>query len=375
MNKMDIPIRAVGGPNLRGVDQPPFVRSLFMLTGLAAAYLSAVAAYEKFALGLPVVREEPALFDGYHLARSAITLAFAALIVWAIASGRSRKSSLDQTNLSGSEWATAIAVMLGALGCTALLLISPEAFNRHASEDSALEWASALFLFGASALFARDFVLRLRTRSDESWSTTAGLVVAGGFSILFFLIAMEEISWMQRIVGFETPAEVAAVNWQGEFNLHNIQTDLSETVYYFGAGIFLLLLPLVKEAAPEWRLLRPLSDFIPARIVVAVSAPLSIFNYGHWNLIPVQFTAMVTLFVLIAYAQAATRRGDKAERLLFLFLAASVAAGQAAFLAYGSTMIQLPNATEFKEFFIALGLACFAFTACARRLTALDDAS
>ncbi len=94
---------------------------------------------------------------------------------------------------------------------------------------------------------------------------------------------------------------------------------------------------------------------------------MSIFIYGHWNLIPVQATAMITLFVLLAYAAAAGRRGGGEERLLFLFLAGGVAAGQALVLAHGPAMPQIPNATEFKEFFIALGLAPFAAGATSAR--------
>lgn len=44
------------------------------------------------------------------------------------------------------------------------------------------------------------------------------LVVAG----LFFFVGMEEISWGQRILGFDTPAVIAAHNAQGEFSLHNL---------------------------------------------------------------------------------------------------------------------------------------------------------
>ncbi len=75
---------------------------------------------------------------------------------------------------------------------------------------------------------------------------------------------------------------------------------------------------------------------------------------------------MITLFVLLAYAAVAGRRGNGKERLLFLFLAGGVAAGQGLVLAYGPAMPQIPNATEFKEFFIALGFACFAVGALER---------
>jgi hypothetical protein len=78
-----------------------------------------------------------------------------------------------------------------------------------------------------------------------------------------FVIGMEEISWGQRLFGFATPERLAEANWQAEFNFHNVQTDLSETVYYFGAGIFLIVLPLLRDLVPvsvashRWLTLRP----------------------------------------------------------------------------------------------------------------------
>src|SRR5690606_27922034 len=42
-------------------------------------------------------------------------------------------------------------------------------------------------------------------------------------AILFFFGAGEEISWGQRILGFDTPDELSAVNAQDEANLHNVE--------------------------------------------------------------------------------------------------------------------------------------------------------
>lgn len=45
--------------------------------------------------------------------------------------------------------------------------------------------------------------------------------ILGGVVMVFF--GGEEINWGQRIIGFETPAFLANLNTQGEFNLHNIR--------------------------------------------------------------------------------------------------------------------------------------------------------
>lgn len=340
---------------------PEFLRPLAIVIGLTLLGFLGFAGYERLTLNLPFVREEPALFTPYYIARSAFTLVASGTMVWLISRAPSSAFKRSDSSLRPWERNSAYLVTALALVFTGVFLLSPSAFADLAQEDRPLEWFSALFLFAGSGLFAVDFLRRTRTRKSGDLTDATGAAVAAGFSILLFLIGMEEVSWMQRLVGFETPAEVAELNWQGEFNLHNLQTDLSETVYYAGAGLFLILLPLVREAALDWTLLRRFCDFLPIKAVAAASAPISIFNYGHWNLIPIQLTAMITFFVLVAYAASAARRGDRGETLLFVFLTVSVASGQAVFLAYGQFMQQIPNATEFKEFFIALGLACFAF--------------
>ena len=353
--------------DLGGRDHPAFLKSLCIVIAITICGFLLFAIYEKVALGLPLVREEPALFEPYYLGRSAFAILMSALLVWVVSRGRRDSSTLDRVDLRPWQRTASLAVMAGALVCAGVFFASPELFGELAQEDRELEWASALFLFAGSGLFAASFLSRLRTRQRGDVVGTMGVGLAAGFSILFFLIGMEEISWMQRVVGFETPADVAEVNWQGEFNLHNIQTDLSETVYYFGSGLFLIFLPLLREAAPDWRLLRAVSDFIPGRAVAAVSAPVAIFNYGHWNLLPVQITTTITVFVLLTYAAAAWRRNNSSEALSFVVLVCSATAGQAVFLAYGQFMTYIPNATEFKEFFIALGLACFAGGVWSRR--------
>jgi hypothetical protein len=43
-----------------------------------------------------------------------------------------------------------------------------------------------------------------------------------GFAILFFVAFGEEISWGQRVLGFQTPAVLNELNRQGEINIHNL---------------------------------------------------------------------------------------------------------------------------------------------------------
>jgi hypothetical protein len=97
-----------------------------------------------------------------------------------------------------------------------LALADPDAFLSLSREDSVLEWGQL-----ASLVLAGAFVLllaRRRLRAREPRGALALAAVAAGC----LLVAGEEISWSQRIVGFETPAEIADANRQEEVTVHNL---------------------------------------------------------------------------------------------------------------------------------------------------------
>ena len=277
---------------------------------IAAAGFAAFAFYESRYLGLFPLGEVRPKADAYHYARSAFALLLSLLIVRTIYRERVDGCPLDREALPAAGAAAALAVLGCALALTLLFWIDPAGFARGALEDSAVEWLSALLLLGSSILFLRTALHRRR----EGAAALPPLL----FALLFFLMGMEEISWLQRVIGFNTPAELARANMQGEFNLHNVHTDLSENLYYVGAASFLIVLPLLREALPglrgswAWML-----EYVPSRGVAAVSMPLSIFNYGMWNVIPMQMTMMLTVLVCGFYARAAHGRGERGEAGLF----------------------------------------------------------
>lgn len=341
----------------------PAGRPILAAVALALAGLIAFSLYEAVALGLPVAREEPARFDLYHAGRSVFALIVSGLLVAALVRARARRSALDREPCRAPSLILAACALAMGAAATGLFVADPAAFHAHAQEDRPLEWASAGLLLAAGGLFALVAARTLLGAGRRSWPA---LLLGGGLAALLLVMAMEEISWGQRLFGFATPDSLAAVNWQGEFNFHNIQTDLSELVYYAGASVFLGLLPLLRDLAPRAAAAHPLFAFIPGRGVALVSAPAAWFNYGHWNLLPVQLGTMLALGALLVFARAAGRRGDRAERALFLLAAAATVAGQALLLGYGPAMVELPDATEYKEFFIALGFGWYALTAARR---------
>lgn len=93
---------------------------------------------------------------------------------------------------------------------------NPKAFMALCEEDALVENMQFLFFLAAGVLAVRLAV--------KFWSATDKLVAVayGMFGLLCVFIAMEEISWGQRLIGFETPDAIKDDNIQDEFNLHNI---------------------------------------------------------------------------------------------------------------------------------------------------------
>ena len=169
---------------------------------------------------------------------------------------------------------------------------------------------------------------------------------------------MEEVSWLQRQLGFDTPAFLAR-NYQNEANIHNLSTDIAENVYYLGAFVFLIGLPYLCEA---WRLVPSghwLAAFAPGRRVVLIAAPFVGFNYDMWNVIPIQTAFFLTIMILADYAREAWR-GDRFSAVVIALVLAAVVVSQAVFLAGGGDLVRRWDPTEYKELFIPLALLAYA---------------
>jgi hypothetical protein len=76
-----------------------------------------------------------------------------------------------------------------------------------------------------------------------------------------FLVAGEEVSWGQRLLGMGTPEALAEVNVQGETNLHNIE-GVHGIVRAVGVVVLLTLFALLPLAARQIRAVRELTDRI-----------------------------------------------------------------------------------------------------------------
>lgn len=91
------------------------------------------------------------------------------------------------------------------------LVVSPDQVSNLVLEDGVYEYLTCLFLIVSTILFFLAFLKSPRS-GQKYWYLLLALTM--------FFGAGEEISWGQRIFGWETPPD--SINVQGETNIHNL---------------------------------------------------------------------------------------------------------------------------------------------------------
>ncbi len=130
---------------------------------------------------------------------------------------------------------TIITVLMLTIGIS---LWDPLYFSlRFAAEDGVVEYGTAIALLASCFVLIRN-ALSIRGRAG-------GLAVGLTFfyALLFFFGAGEEISWGQRIFGWETSEAMKELNRQDETNLHNIEFGgVALTKHLFGPVLTVVIL-------------------------------------------------------------------------------------------------------------------------------------
>ena len=325
------------------------LRPFAAVVTLAVLFVAVLATYESRTFDWPPYVEGPPELSSYGQLRSLTIFALSAVILWGL-----RRTGVGRRHLDSARqpagWADMAPAGL-ALAFIAVFLASPAQFNLMALEDGPVEWASFAALVLAAAV-----LLHLGASLVPIRRPAALLALALGLGC--FVIAMEEVSWLQRQLGFETP-EFLSRNYQNEANFHNLSTDIIENIYYLGAFVFLIGLPYLCEA---WRLVPAghwIAAFVPERRVVLVAAPLVGFNYDMWNVIPIQTAFFLTVMILADYIRDAWRH-DRFGAAVMSFVLVAVVVPQSVFLASGEDLVRRWDPTEFKELFIPLAVLVYA---------------
>jgi len=123
-------------------------------------------------------------------------------------------------------------------------------------EDYFFENMTAVLLFFSSLLIVIRFFHR------EQYSQAGLILIALGF----FVIGMEEISWGQRIIGWQTPDTFSIYNYQNETNLHNAINPIMTPLYILGnlfLGCMFLFIEELHSSLSRSTLTKPITVFLP----------------------------------------------------------------------------------------------------------------
>ncbi len=139
--------------------------------------------------------------------------------------------------------ALALVVVIGTLAGAAIFeAADADRYYRSVQEDEALEWATFWAFLGAAALNLAVAFRASRRGVRIPWFPV-------GVALFCIFVAMEEISWGQRVLGYRPPAYFLEENYQQELNLHNVfATSLRKGVLkavILGYGVALPLLARV----------------------------------------------------------------------------------------------------------------------------------
>ena len=133
-----------------------------------------------------------------------------------------------------------LIVPLVAVVALVLTVPHPRLYHFLIDEDHVIEWSQFVAILAAAVVFA--VAARRAQQAGRRGLTILFLLVAVGA----FVVAGEEVSWGQRILGLETPEALKDINHQGEANIHNILS--LQRVFNLGellVGLYGFAVPLI----------------------------------------------------------------------------------------------------------------------------------
>ncbi len=145
----------------------------------------------------------------------------------------------------------------------ALFAADADLYYLSVQEDEYLEWGTFWAFILAVAVYGRRAF-----QPSFAWRDAWFLL---GLALFCLVVALEEISWAQRIIGYRPPEYFLESNFQQELNFHNLLgTGVRKTglfVVIFGYGVIarlLAMIPVVRRLLVRLGIVTPPSALIPA---------------------------------------------------------------------------------------------------------------
>lgn len=240
-----------------------------------------------------------------------------------------------------------------------MFLMEPQFADRLAKEDDIVEYLTAIFSLLA-ALITLGLAVYLVFKKKLVLAAVAGILFVG-----FFVIGMEEISWMQRILNVETPEYFRQNNLQGEVNFHNFDTALTMTLFFIATFTFFVVTPIFADIIK--RLLKKIkvsgiAVFIPSEwlalpVLMSLAFAQAGFSTKLHHTIMVVFTIMVLCKLLFAASEEDKNLRAPIYVGLFVFSFVALALGLQDPIKAG---IRPWAVDEYREFFLCLTILIYA---------------
>ena len=199
-------------------------------------------------------------------------------------------------NLSSGLVANALVLAVIAT-YAAIERADADLFYTSVQEDEWLEWATVWAFVAAAGLFGTTSWRRFRAGARPLPWFLAGL------GLFCLWVALEEISWGQRLLGYRPPSYFLEHNYQQEFNLHNVlESDLRKLAVkavLLGYGV---LLPLASLSGWVRHWLGRLAIEAPPIALI----PSFLGTYALYETYPLRFTGeIVELMMGLGFAFSA----------------------------------------------------------------------
>ncbi len=186
----------------------------------------------------------------------------------------------------------------------------PELYYLNVQEDEFLEWATFwAFALAAGAWIWAAVRQRLKTGAVP-WFFTC-------LALFCLVVAMEEISWAQRIFSYRPPAYFLAENFQQELNFHNFASkDSRKILLYIILSGYGILLPILARIPVTRRLLDVVGVVAPPLgLLPAFTAALILTFYYPWEFTNETVELMMAAgFLFAAVASVVHFSGHERER-------------------------------------------------------------
>lgn len=320
--------------------------SIFMFIAGCLGLIT-VTAFDKLYWHTDILAQGYPNFSNGYLIRSAAIFVSVTFLLLAVMGKKKPDLILAEHHKLPVEIICVLGTLAASIICLLLFLFFPITFSLSSLEDELIEWLSAILAFGSSIIL---FIFFLKFRNHANIPTPAKLSLIF-LSLMFFIIGMEEVSWFQRILHFQTISMFNG-NQQDETNLHNFASDYFENLYYGGTYLFFVILPFLVLLFSSLNKSKYLRLFIARPYIAVIGTLPCAYNYDTWNILFIQTSFFSSLIILFCFAVFSKKR---IEKCIIMFTMILVMVTQGLFLMKGEEVfMRLWEIKEYKEFFIPL---------------------